>query len=531
MKDFEETDDGTRACIPNVTKVVVNTDDLPKSSIRQHSQYCQTDPETATRLLCEFSDELDQLKADNIALKADNAALRRENQVLRDEIQELKESVSKDSHNSSKPPSSDGLSKPKPKSLRPSSMRPTGGQPGHPGHTLRMVDDPNCTIYYPVEHCSKCGRVLTKQAPDRVERRQVFDIPEPKLEVTEYRAEIKICACGHRNHTAFPSDVKAPVQYGLRVKKTAVYLKEYHLLPFDRLAEIMRDLFACKTFSEGTLANFSGDCSRRLEPVYALIHALVAKSKVAGFDETGMRAIGSLHWLHTVSTRCLTWYFPHKRRGREAMDAANILPNFQGRAVHDFFSSYLKYGCDHSFCNSHLLRELVFLWEELDQKWAEIMYDHLLTIKTAVDTARDAGFAALPIADLDLFRKHYLQIVETGYAQNPVAESSVGLKRRGRHKQSKVRNLLDRFRDHTDSILAFMYDFSVPFDNNLSERDLRMMKLRQKISGTFRNFDALVDFCRIRSYVSTSRKNGLNALDALRRVFMGNPFVPVVDTT
>ncbi len=218
------------------------------------------------------------------------------------------------------------------------------------------------------------------------------------------------------------------------------------------------------------------------------------------------------------------------RRGREAMDAAGILPEYRGCAVHDFWDSYMKYGCDHAFCNGHLLRELIFLWEEQDQKWAKKMIDHLLAIKETVDSARDAGQTALPNADQDRFLKRYERIVEAGYAQNPVAPP-VGSKRRGRRKQTKARNLLDRFRDHSDGILAFMRNFSIPFDNNLSERDLRMMKLRQKISGTFRNFDALVDFCRIRGYVSTARKNGLNALDALRRVFLGNPFVPALNTS
>jgi transposase len=310
----------------------------------------------------------------------------------------------------------------------------------------------------------------------------------------------------------------------------AVYLKEYQLLPFDRLTEIMRDLFACNTFSEGTLANLTAACSRRLEPVDTLIRNLAANAKVAGFDETGVRAVGSLHWLHTVSTQFLTWYYAHKRRGRAAMDAAGILPGYRGCAVHDFWESYLDYDCGHAFCNGHLLRELIFLWEEQNQKWAKSMIDHLLGIKDSVDTARTAGLAALPNADLDGFLKRYERIVEAGYAQNPVAAPSPGLKRRGRHKQSKALNLLDRFRDHPDGILAFMRDFSIPFDNNMSERDLRMMKLRQKISGTFRNFDALVNFCRIRGYVSTARKNGLNALDALRRVFMGDPFIPVVNT-
>ena len=492
-------------------------------SYEQALTVCRTDPETAARLLCEFSRELDQLKVEVATLKAENAA-------LREKVRALEEKAAKDSHNSSKPPSSDGLCKPKPKSLRPPSNRPTGGQPGHPGQTLRMAANPDRTVRHPVERCSGCGRSLEKQAPDRVERRQVFDLPEPKLLVTEHQAEVKTCACGCLNRAAFPPEAAAPVQYGPRIKSAAVYLRDYQLLPSDRLTEIMRDILGCESLSEGTLANFGADCSRRLEPVDTFIRDLAAKAEVAGFDETGMRAIGSLHWLHTVSTRWLTWYFAHKRRGREAMNAADILPDFRGRAVHDFWDSYIKYDCNHAFCNAHLLRELIFLWEEQGQKWAKTMIDHLLTIKTTVDTARDAGLTALPAEDLDRFHKRYLRIVETGYDQNPLTESSAGSKRRGRRKQSKTRNLLNRFRNHHDGILAFMRDFSVPFDNNLAERDLRMMKLRQKISGTFRSFDALVDFCRIRGYVSTARKNGINVLDALRRVFLGDPFVPAANT-
>lgn len=482
-------------------------------------------------MLCELSRELDLLKTEVAALRTENAALRGECQVLREKVQALEEQVAKDSHNSSKPPSSDGLAKPKPKSLRPPSQRPTGGQPGHPGHTLRMIEKPDRTVRYAVECCQDCGRSLARQEPERLERRQVFDRPKPKLEVTEHQSEVKTCACGCVNRAAFPPEAAAPVQYGPRVKSVAVYRKEYQLVPFDRLSEIMRDLFACGSFSEGTLANFDADCSRRLEPVEAAIRDLAAAAPVAGFDETGMRAVGSLHWLHTVSTQWLTWYYAHQRRGREAMDAANILPGFEGCAVHDFWDSYLKYGCQHAFCNGHLLRELIFLWEEQNQQWAKRMIDHLLGIKETVDTARAAGQTALTDADRQRFLERYERIVEAGYAQNPVTEPPPGLKRRGRRKQSKARNLLDRFGNRSEGILAFLRDFSVPFDNNLSERDLRMMKLRQKISGTFRSFDALQEFCRIRGYISTARKNGLNALDALRRVFLGKPFIPAADTS
>ena len=479
---------------------------------------CRSDPEAAARMLCDLWGQLDALRKEILALRAENAALRQR-------VQTIEEQGAKNSHNSHKPPSSDGLAKPKPKSLRPKSERPTGGQPGHPGHTLRMVQKPDRIVPHRLERCSGCGRSLAGQEPDRVERRQVHDLPEPKLEITEHQAEVKTCSCGCVNRAAFPPEAAAPVQYGPHVKSVAVYLGEYQLLPFERLAEIMRDLFACESFSEGTSANFKADCSRRLEPVEAAIRDLAAAAPVAGFDETGVRATGSLHWLHTVSTPFLTWYYAHKRRGRVALDAAGILPEYRGRAIHDCWSPYFEYGCEHGLCNAHLLRELIFLWEVHSQKWAQAMNAHLLTIKKAVAAVRAAGLTALSLSDQERFLKGYERIVQAGYAQNPAAAVH-GPKRSGRRKQSKARNLLDRFRDHPERILAFMRDFAVPFDNNQSERDLRMMKLRQKISGTFRNSQALVNFCRIRGYVSTARKNGLNALDALQRVFLGNPFVP-----
>ena len=480
--------------------------------------------ETVVRVLVELSARVDQLTADFALLKAENIA-------LRERVRTLEGQLAKDSHNSNKPPSSDGLSKPAPKSLRPPSQRPTGGQPGHPGHTLRMVEKPDRTVTHRVERCKACGQSLDTVHPDRIERRQVYDLPEPKLEITEHQGETKVCSCGCVNRAAFPPEVPAPVQYGPRLKGTAVYLSQYQLLPFERTAEILRDLHGCESFSQGTLANFHADCAARLEPIEAAILKQVAASPVVGFDETGVRATGSLHWLHTVCTKALTWYHAHKKRGAQAMDAAGILPTFQGCAIHDFWKPYFSYDCQHALCNAHLLRELVFLHEQENQTWAKAMIDHLLAIKNAVVTARSANLQALPDTEKVLIHARYDRIVEEGYAENPRAEPPSGPKRRGRRKQSKALNLLDRFRDHSPSILAFLHNFAVPFDNNQSERDLRMMKVRQKISGTFRSLDALKNFCRIRGYVSTARKNSLTALDALRRIFLGDPFLPTPNSS
>jgi transposase len=480
--------------------------------------------ETVVRVLVELSARVDQLTTDFALLKAENIA-------LRERVRTLEGQLAKDSHNSNKPPSSDGLSKPAPKSLRPPSQRPTGGQPGHPGHTLRMVEKPDRTVTHRVERCKACGQSLDTVHPERIERRQVHDLPEPKLEITEHQGETKTCSCGCVNRAAFPPEAPAPVQYGPRLKGTAVYLSQYQLLPFERTAEILRDLHGCESFSQGTLANFHADCAARLEPVEAAILQQVAASPIAHFDETGVRAEGSLHWLHTVCTEVLTWYHAHKKRGAQAMDDAGILPTFQGRAIHDFWKSYLKYDCPHGLCNAHLLRELIFLHEQHNQTWAQAMIDCLLAAKDAVTNARAAHLQALPNTEKIALIARYNRIVEEGYAENPRAQPPSAPKRRGRPKQTKALNLLDRFRDHSQSILAFLHDFAVPFDNNQAERDLRMMKVRQKISGTFRSFDALENFCRIRGYVSTARKNGLTALDALRRIFLGNPFLPTPNSS
>jgi transposase len=263
-----------------------------------------------------FVHHLREILEQNEQLTKQNEELSKQNEELSKQIKKLKSQLSQNSRNSSKPPSSDGLKKPKPKpkSLRKKSGRKPGGQKGHQGKTLCMVEKPDYTITYTVDQCQCCECSLKEQAPERLEKRQVFDIPRPKLEVTEHLAEVKTCHCGHLNRAAFPKEVTAPVQYGPRVKSTAVYLKDYQLLPFQRLTEVMSDLFACETFSQGTLANLTAHCSQQLESVDEFIRTQVASAAVAGFDETGMRAVGSLHWLHTVSTEWLTWYFTHKKR-------------------------------------------------------------------------------------------------------------------------------------------------------------------------------------------------------------------------
>ena len=452
--------------------------------------------------------------------------LSRETDLLRQRVKELEDQVAKNSRNSSKPPSSDGPRKPSPRSLRPRGERKPGGQEGHPGRTLEMTDHPDHTVVHAVDECQGCHGSLGDHAPVDVQRRQVFDVPPPvRIEVTEHQAQIKVCPhCGQLNKAAFPEEVKAPVQYGFRVRAIGTYLREYQLLPSQRTCEMLRDLFACE-LSEGTLANILKGASDDLEEPVARIAQAIAEAFVAHFDETGCPVNGKRHWLHVACTAELTHYQTHRKRGSEATDEIGILPNFTGRAVHDHWKPYFTYDCDHALCNAHHLRELIFVLEQCGQAWAKEMIDCLLDIKQVVDQTRDAS-DHLCQAQLHEFETRYQRIIERGQAENPIPPPLPGKKKRGRPKKSKARNLLERLDEYRKETLAFMYDFRVPFDNNQAERDGRMAKVQQKISGTFRSQAGATAFCRIRSYVSTVRKNGINAIEAIRSLFAGRPWLP-----
>ena len=468
-------------------------------------------PDVVVKVLCQLSGQVEMLQ--------------KQVAELQKEVQKLKDQLAKNSRNSSKPPSSDGFKKPSPKSLRPRGKRKPGGQKGHPGSTLKMVDKPDHTIIYPVDQCRRCGHRLADEASIDVEKRQVFDIPPIQMEVTEHQAEIKPCShCGHLNKAAFPEQVKAPVQYGPRLKAIAVYLRQYQLLPYNRTRELFRDLFSTD-LSEGTLTNITDTCSELLEHPIDQILKQLEQSSVVNFDETGSSVYGKRQWLHSASTPNLTYYEIHPKRGSHAMDHMGILPNFKGRAIHDFWKPYFKYNCDHGLCNAHHLRELIFLHEQHGQRWAKNMIDCLLDIKKAVGEAKTSTDTLFK-EQIHKFETRYQNILDKGYNENPLPKKKSTKKKRGRSKKSKARNLLERLDEHRKEVLAFMYDFKVPFDNNLAERDLRMAKVQQKISGTFRSQDGANAFCRIRSYISTVRKNAVNVIDAIGNAFQGYPFLP-----
>ena len=480
-------------------------------------------PEVVVRVLLEMDARIHALEQQVQELSA-------RLDVSEKRVRDLENQLAKNSRNSSKPPSTDGYKKPSPRSLRKKGQRKSGGQPGHMGHTLKMVEEPDHTEVHRVQQCGCCHRSLADHDPEGVEKRQVHDLPPRRLVVTEHQAEIKLCVCGHLNKAAFPEGVGAPVQYGPRARAAAVYLNNYQFLPYERTCELLNDLLACP-MSEGTLANIIAACHQRLEDPVARIKEQIAQAEVAHFDETGSRVEGKLWWLHSASTANATYYDIHRKRGSEAFDAIDILPDFIGRAVHDFWKPYFAYSCLHGLCNAHHLRELIFVHEQHQQQWADRMIDCLLDIKDAVDRAAQTT-DRLPEKQIQAFEARYQQILDQGYAQNPLPSRPANAKKkRGRRKKTKPRNLLERLDEHRQEVLAFMYDFNVPFENNLAERDIRMMKVQQKISGMFRTEEGAKAFCRIRSYISTARKNAVGAMDALARVFSGVPFVPILDTS
>ncbi len=433
-------------------------------------------------------------------------------------IMVLEEQLKKNSRNSDKPPSSDGLKRQIPNS-RAKSSRKSGGQKGHEGHTLKMVSKPDHIQNHKVEECSHCHHSLKDTEVIDHKKRQVFDIPPMKLEVTEHQAEVKKCRhCGTINTAEFPVDVVQSVQYGPRIKSFSVYLMQYQLLPSERTTELIEDIFS-QSISEGTLYNWNRAAYQALETTEAIIKQQLIQSPVNHFDETGTFCQNKLNWLHVVSNSNLTFYAIHPKRGKKAMDAINILPKYKGHAVHDFWSSYLPYNCKHVICNAHLIRELTALSENLNQEWPSQIKELLLSIKKRVEqsSSRQNFFDE---STLQLFEKEYDKLVRQGLYLNPIQDKSN--QKRGRPKQTKATNLLIRLKEHRASILAFMYDFRIPFTNNLAERDLRMVKVKQKISGTFRSREGAAFFCRIRGFISTVKKNNLNVLNSISQTLEGN---------
>src|SRR5574341_60465 len=447
--------------------------------------------------------------------------------ALQARVKALEDQLATNSRNSSKPPSSDSFTK-QTRSLRQPSGRKSGGQPGHPGTTLQQVAVPDQIRLHEPAQCVACGASLAEVAgqPDP-ERRQVFDLPPLKLEVTEHRVILKACtACGHRNRGTFPEGVACGASYGAGVKSVLTYLNQGHLLPSARSCEIVADLFA-QPVSEGLLEAAVNGCTTALAETETSIKQGLARAEVVHFDETGMSVEGKRMWLHSASTPQLTHDACHDHRGATATQALGILPAFGGRAIHDGFSSYWQYDCAHGLCNAHHLRELSFAHEQGQRTWAGQRQALLVEIKRAVDIATAQAQTALAPTQIADDEQRYVAIVQAGLEEehhDPPPPSG----QRGRKKQHKSKNLLDRLAQYQTETLAVMKDFAVPFDNNLAERDLRMMKVKQKVSGCFRTTTGAHAFCRIRSYISTMKKQGHHVITDLQSVFSGTPLVPDV---
>jgi transposase len=446
-----------------------------------------------------------------------------------DLLQELQARLAKSSRNSSKPPSSDGYGKVKrTESLRKSGDKPNGGQPGHDGQTLMASGYPDRVETHEVSRCAHCQASLADMASVGYEERQVFEIPAIRIEVTAHRAEIKVCpACGRASKGSFPQSVSQAVQYGPAVNTWASYFTNQHHIPVERTTEIFEDLVQHRV-SEATVLKASEHLERCIAPSTAAVKEMLRDAEVLHVDESGLRVAGKLHWLHVASTDCLTSYEVHAKRGQEAMDDAGILGAFNGTAVHDHWKPYFKYdGCHHALCNAHHLRELRFIENQYHQPWAKEMAELLLEIKAAV-AATPAPAMSLSPPEREAFETRYDEVVHSGFDANPAPVSSTDgeVKKRGRPKQPPPVNLLIRLRDFKGEVLAFMSDFRVPFDNNQGERDVRMVKVKQKVSGGFRTLEGAKRFGRIRGYISTARKNAQNVFEAIRDAFDGRPFIP-----
>jgi transposase len=414
------------------------------------------------------------------------------------------------SSNSSKPPSTDQNRK---KNNRKKSDKPRGGQNGHNGTTLEPISDPD-----EIKELSIDRRKLPKNKRYKSGghiSRQVIDIKISRI-ITEYRAEILVDDDGIEYVAEFPKGVTRPIQYGTSVKAHATYLSTYQLIPYERIQEQFRDEYNIPT-STGSIYNFNAEASNKLVELgfEKAVKQALTNADVAHADETGINLDGKRIWLHNLSNNDLTWFEPHEKRGSKAMNDIGIIPHFTGVLCHDHWKPYYTYHCKHSLCNAHHLRELKRAFEQDGQKWAEAMRLYLIELNKEVD---ETGNGKLETNKANERREQYRKILESADIECPEPEPTAGKKR---IKRSKARNLLARLRDYENDVLLFMIDPLVPFTNNQGERDIRMTKVQQKISGCFRSMEGAVNFCRVRSYLSSCKKNGVSASDALEMLFNG----------
>jgi transposase len=450
------------------------------------------------------------------------AELRERVAALEAENAELKRRVGMDSTNSSKPPSSDSpFTKPAPKSLRRKSGRKPGGQPGHPGSTLALVDNPNERKRHEPGPCMGCGASLVDAPEVGMERRQVFDLPPITVRVTEHQLIARRCGCGTTTCGTAPEGVSGPVQYGPRITAIILYLYVGQFLSKKRTAQALAELFGTPV-SEGTVAAMTRRAADELDEFLTQVGDCIAVSEVVGFDETGLRVAGSLHWVHCARTDKYTLITCHAKRGCEGIDDAGVLGRFRGVAVHDAWAPYDTYlDADHQLCCAHALRELQSVTDaapdNADWCWATQAAEALVAMQRLVAAANAAGDGAVETNALTKQVRLYRSAVQIGITQTAVRTTET---------MKKHNALARRLRDRQDDYLRFTQDWRIPADNNGSERDIRMIKLRQKISGCLRTLTGARQFCAIRSYLSTATKQGRHQFDTLVMLTEGRPWLP-----
>jgi transposase len=452
---------------------------------------------------------------------AETAVLREQLAGLQSQVADLAARVHANSQNSSKPPSSDGLAKPAPKSLRRKSGRKPGRPKGQPGATMALTDHPDHVLRHEPPACRKCGTGLTGARQTGMERRQVTEIPPVKAQVTEHQMiEMECPCCGEHTKAGAPDGVSAPVQYGPRAAALGTYLWHGQFLSRDRACAALAEMFGCAP-SPGALAAQARKIAGLVSPAITAITAALAGADVAHFDETGFRAAGKLAWVHSASSGKYVLVTVHPKRGKEAMDAAGVLPAFTGIACHDAWKPYDSYnGAGHALCSAHLLRELIAVTETGtagDMIWAQQATDALLALKEAAGTAREAGRGAIDAEILEKQSRWFREAADTGIVLNAARLSKL---------QKKRHALATRMRDRAGDYLRFAHDLQVPFDNNRAEQDIRMSKLRIKVSGCMRSMAGAEIFCAIRSYLATAARHDISALDALTQAAQGNPWIP-----
>ena len=452
------------------------------------------------------------------ALELIISKLEAENAFLRAENAQLKARLHLDSHNSSKPPSSDALHK-KPAFPRQKGGKP-GGQQGHEGHTLEMVETPDHVVICKPHTCT-CGQDLFQEPVSILARRQVFDLPKPRLEITEYQVARVICPqCGQSLRGEFPSRVNAPTQYGTGVKALGTLLNCQYKLPFEKIQTLFEDMFSYP-LNVSTITGANTTCYNKLADTERLIQDKIISSRVANSDESGVRCQGRLHWLHVASTSLFTYLFVHPKRGKQALECEHsILKRFFGFLVHDCWSSYFNLThLKHAVCGAHLLRELQALIENQSQ-WAIPFKAFLLEIYHKPVEQR--------LEHRTEIEQQYDRLLTQAQAEEPPPISNGN---RGKPRRTKGGNLMERLQKFKPAVLAFAFNPEVPFTNNQAERDIRPVKVKQKISGCFRTFNGAEQYARIAGFISTTRKHKLNVFKELCNAFEGNTFLTLEQTS